>query len=383
MWRAHRPTILHTTRSARRCALIPALLLTACRGNEAVAPAGPRVLRVGVVQSLTGSAGVYGQSVREGIELATRHLNAEATTSGVQVAYSVIDDGGAPAASTAAFAEFVSRKVDVLIGPTLSSLAPDGHALAQRAGIPVLGATTTAVGITDVGPFVFRIALAERVVVPGTLARVAPLLALTRAVLILDGSDAFSRSSAEAMRVGVTQQGATIVREIDVATQELATELTQLQGQPFDAFLVTPLVERSAPALRAIRAARFAQAIVGGNSFNTPDLARLAGEAAEGAYVGAAWNPGSTLPSSVAFTTAYTTAFGHAPDQFAAQGYAALLVAHDAATRVTGTHSLRDALAATRDLDTPLGSLSMSAQREAVHGPVVQQYRGGRLVVLP
>jgi hypothetical protein len=40
-------------------------------------------------------------------------------------------------------------------------------------------------------------------------------------------------------------------------------------------------------------------------------------------------------------------------------------------------------MAATRDLDTPLGVLSMSARREAVHAPVVQQFRNGQLVVLP
>ena len=85
----------------------------------------------------------------------------------------------------------------------------------------------------------------------------------------------------------------------------------------------------------------------------------------------------------MAFTTAFQAAYGHAPDQFAAQGYTSVLVAYDAAKRASSTLSLRDAIAAARDLDTPLGFLSMSARREAVHGPVVQQYRGGQLVVLP
>jgi ABC-type branched-subunit amino acid transport system substrate-binding protein len=107
--------------------------------------------------------------------------------------------------------------------------------------------------------------------------------------------------------------------------------------------------------------------------------------------VGAAWNPGSTAPASVAFTAAFQAAFGRVPDLFAAQGYAAVLVAYDAATRANGTGTgtglptltLRDAMAATRNLDTPLGLLSMSTRREAVHTPVVQQFRGGQLVLLP
>jgi branched-chain amino acid transport system substrate-binding protein len=272
----------------------------------------------------------------------------------------------------------------VLIGPTLSNLAAADHALAQSAGIPAIGATTTAAGITDVGNFIFRVALAENLVVPATIARVAPVVGLKRSVLIEDSDDAFSRSSADAMRLGVAQQGATIVREIDVAKQDLAAELARLQGTTFDTFLVTPLVAKAAPALLAIRAARFQQPVIGGNSFNTLDIARIAGSAAEGAYVGAAWNPGSTSKTSVAFTEAYRAKYGYAPDQYAAQGYTSVLVAFDAARRTVGsTLSLRDALAATRDLDTPLGVLSMSARREAVHAPVVQQFRNGQLVVLP
>lgn len=375
--------IRRTSRRLHGVVLLAAAGLSACRPTETVDPSTPRLLTLGVVQSLTGPAGVYGKSVLEGIDLATRQLNAESATSGVRVVYAVIDDGGAPAASKAAFADLVSRKVDALIGPTLSSLAPDDHATAQGAGIPVLGATTTAVGITDVGTYVFRIALAENVVVPATIARVAPRVSLKRAVLILDGSDAFSRSSADAMRAAVLQQNATILREIDVATQDLGTELARLQGQPVDAFLVTPLVEKAAPALIAIRAARFTQPVIGGNSFNTLDIARLAGPAVEGAYVGAAWNPGSVHPRSETFTATFQAAFGHAPDQFAAQGYTAVLVAHDAAIRRSGTLTLRDAMAATRDLNTPLGFLSMSARREAVHVSVVQQYRNGQLLVLP
>jgi len=360
------------------------LLLSACGANETIAPAAPRVLTVGVVQALTGTSAVYGKTIVEGIDLAVQQLNAGTAQSGVQIVLTVVDDAGASAPSTAAFANLLSRKVDVLIGPTLSNLAAADHALAQSAGIPAIAATPTAAGITDVGNFIFRVALSENLVVPATLARVAPLVGLKRAVLIDDSDDAFSRSSADAMRLGVAQQGATIVREIDLAKQDLAAELARLQGTTFDTFLVTPLVAKAAPALLAIRAARFQQPVIGGNSFNTLDIARIAGSAAEGAYVGAAWNPGSTSTTSAAFTAAYRAKYGYAPDQYAAQGYTSVLVAFDAARRTVGSMlSLRDALAATRDLDTPLGVVSMSARREAVHAPVVQQFRNGLLVVLP
>lgn len=344
----------------------------------------PRIVTIGVVQSLTGTGGSYGPEVVAGVALAVKQLNEQSSTTGLKFEYTVIDDGSAVDGARTAFSSLISKKVDAIVGPTLSGLAPESHRLAQEAGIPVLGATTTGVGITDVGDYVFRVALPESVVVPAALARLARDTSVKQAVLVLDSNDAFSRSSAAAMRAGIAAQGGSIVAEVDLA-KGAATDVAALRGQPIDVFLVTPLVDAAVPVLRAIRDAGFAQPIVGGNGFNTPDIARLAGAAIEGAYVGAAWNPGVDTATSRAFTQAFTAQNGTAPDLFAAQGYTSILLLFDALKRASATTppALRDALASTRDLDTPLGRLSMSDRREATHPPVTQQYRGGKLVVVP
>ncbi|MGE0229200.1 MAG: ABC transporter substrate-binding protein [Dehalococcoidia bacterium] len=345
----------------------------------------PRVVRIGVVQSFTGAAAIYGNPVVEGIELAAKELNAESASTGIRVELTVVDDRSAAGDATTAFASLIADDVDAIIGPTLSQAAPEAHRLAQEAGVPVLGATTTAQGITDVGDFVFRVALPESVVVPATLARVAKDTPLNGAVLVLDSSDAFSRSSAAAMRSGLAAAGGSLLTEIDVATAAIDEALGRLEAEQVDVFLVTPLVETSAPVVRAIRAAGFEQPIVGGNGFNTPDIAQLAGTAIEGAYVGAAWNPGVGTETSRAFVRAFSEEYGSAPDLFAAQGYTSVYLVVDAARRAGAAtpSSLRDALAQTRDLDTPLGSLSISDRREATHSSVMQRYRNGQLVVVP
>ncbi|MEZ4552566.1 MAG: ABC transporter substrate-binding protein [Dehalococcoidia bacterium] len=355
---------------------------TSAAGSKADAP---RVIRIGVVQSLTGAAAVYGKTVVEGIELAAKQLNAESAATGMQVELTVVDDESAATGAATAFEDLIHGDVDAIIGPTLSQAAPEAHRLAQEASIPVLGATTTAQGITDVGDFVFRVALPESVVVPATLARVAKDTPLDGAVLVLDSTDAFSRSSAAAMRSGLTAAGGSLLAEIDVATADIDEALGGLAAEQVEVFLVSPLVETSAPVVRAIRTAGFEQPIVGGNGFNTPDIAQLAGTAIEGAYVGAAWNPAVDTEASRAFVQAFSEEYGRAPDLFAAQGYTSVYLAVDAARRAsTGTPaSLRDALAATRGLDTPLGNLSISGRREAQHASVTQQYRNGQLVVVP
>jgi branched-chain amino acid transport system substrate-binding protein len=189
------------------------------------------------------------------------------------------------------------------------------------------------------------------------------------------------------MRKGLSAVQGSVIAEIDVSEEtDLAGALGNLQRGivPVDAFLVTPLVDLSARIVTAIRGAGFTQPIVGGNSFNTLDIARLSGSAIEGAYVGAAWNPAATSQASQDFVAAYQRAYGVSPDQFAAQGYTAVYLLADAARRAKTTEAsaLRDALAATRELSTPLGSLAISPNRDAVHPPVVQQYVGGQLTLV-
>jgi branched-chain amino acid transport system substrate-binding protein len=224
-------------------------------------------------------------------------------------------------------------------------------------------------------------------VVPHTLAYVSRQTPLRTAVLFLDSTDAFSVGSSDAMRKGLGAVNGSVVAQVDVSQEtDLAAVLEGLSRGivAIDAFLVTPLVGQSAEIVNAIRAAGFAQPIVGGNSFNTLDIARLTGAAIEGAYVGAAWNPVLSSPRSRGFVDAYVQAYGAPPDQFAAQGYSSVYILADAARRAGSTDAaaLRDALAATNDLDTPLGSLSMSPTRDALHAPVVQRYADGALTVV-
>ena len=125
--------------------------------------------------------------------------------------------------------------------------------------------------------------------------------------------------------------------------------------------------------------------IIGGNGLNSPGLIKNAGDAAEGVIVGAAWNISSTAPLNVKFVNDYTKKFNHAPDQFAAQAYAGVQIAYQAAKASGGgsdRKALRDALAKIKNLDTVLGRFSFTEGRDADHAGIVQEIKGGKFVVL-
>jgi branched-chain amino acid transport system substrate-binding protein len=340
----------------------------------------PISLNLGVVQSTTGAAAIYGKTAINGIELAIKqHEDAN-----LQIEYTVVDDLSTPDGGIAAFNKLADQKVNAIIGPTLSGTAQAAFAVAQQKGIPSIGATTTADGITTAGDQIFRTALAETTVVPPTLAVVNGKAPITSAVLIFDSADPFSVGSAAAMRKGIQGINAKIALEVDVSKDKDVVAAIRGVSGPVDALLVTPLINEAGPIVKSIRDAGLTQTIVGGNSFNTLDMVTASAGAVNGAYVGAAWNPAVDTAASKKFVADYTAAYGTAPDLYAAQGYAAVEVVVAAAKKAGSADNaaLRSALASEKDVETIFGKISMNSTREAEYAPVVQQFQDGKLVVV-
>jgi branched-chain amino acid transport system substrate-binding protein len=122
---------------------------------------------------------------------------------------------------------------------------------------------------------------------------------------------------------------------------------------------------------------------IGGNGFNSPKLAQLAGKAAEGAVSGAAWFVSADSPGNQDFVSAYKAKYNADPDQFAAQAYAGVYILATAIKNAGSSdpQSIRDAMAKIKDLDTVLGKFSFDANRDPVHLPIVQTVQDGKFVL--
>ncbi len=370
-----RPLLLLLTAS------LAALLLLAC-GDSDDPPAAIEV-HVGLIQSLTGSGASYAESSHRGMMLALEEI-AHDPDFNLTITTTLHDDESSIEVSTRAMEALIEGGVDAIIGPTLSGVAFAIHPLAQAAGIVVLSPTTTASGITEAGDHIFSLALTEARVVPEVIAYAAAEHQVSRAVMFWDSEEAFSPFSSAAMRTGIEQVDGTMVAEFDLSAESLEDAVATLNALDFDLILVSPLLDIAVEVLEALRAAGHDQLVIGGNSFNTPQISAEAGAAVEGTYVGSAWNPQVASDASRAFVEAYEAEYGVTPDLFAAQGYTSMYVLADAVRRAGSADpaAIRDALRDTRDLETPLGAFSFDEQRGGVHQPVIQRFEQGVLQVV-
>lgn len=118
----------------------------------------------------------------------------------------------------------------------------------------------------------------------------------------------------------------------------------------FDAIFLAASLPDGATILEAIRQVGIRQPVFGADGLDSPDLARLAGPAAEGTEVISFFHPAAPLDHVQAFKARYEQRFRQLPDSSAALGYDGVMLLADAIRRAGSTvpDAIAKALRATR-----------------------------------
>jgi branched-chain amino acid transport system substrate-binding protein len=363
-------------------ALLAAALVAAGSARAA------ETVKIGAALSMTGPAAVYGASQKAGIQAAVEEINKSGALKGVKLEAVIEDDASTKEQGIAVFQRFINKdKVSAILGPTLSNTATAADPLAQGAKVPVVAISNTAPkGITDIGDYIWRVSLTEAQVIPGALKRLQAKLGFKTAALLYGNDDAFTQAGYNVMRSALDAQGVKIVGEQTFAKpdRDYNAQLTALRGLNPDILMVSALAENAAGIATQARQIGWNVPILGGNGFNSPALIKNAGPAAEGVYVGTAWNKVSQDPANQGFLK-LMQARGVDPDQFCAQAYTGVLVVAEA-MKLSGGKGGRDDIksgfAKVKDLPTPLGKFSFLQNRDGNHEPTVQVVKDGKFQIV-
>ncbi len=362
--------------------------------DECAAPTNlPDTVNIGAIFGLTNAVAVYGTAQNNAIDLAVEEINAayylgDKTT----LVVTVEDSAGDKDQAVAVMTKLVEQdKVVAVLGPTLSSEALAADPIAQEAGTIVLGVSNTANGLTTatgMGDYVFRDSLPESAVIPGTIKQATELLGLKTVAILYGNDDAFTQSGYEIFKQSLDDNGVAIADEETFAKGDVDfnAQLTNAINIQPDAIVVSALAAEATQIIVQARALGYTGHIIGGNGFNSPAVLKNSGTDAEGLVVGGAWNYGNPNPSdsSIAFVKNYEAKYNSSPDQFAAQAYTgAWLLATAVRCADSVDHkTVRDALAAIEDFNSPLGVFKFDENRDPVHDPIAQIVVDGKFVPL-
>ncbi|MEL6407182.1 MAG: ABC transporter substrate-binding protein [Chloroflexota bacterium] len=343
----------------------------------------------GAPLGLTGPISVYGVPEQQGVDLAIAEINESGYLGDAQIEMIYEDTEGDAQQAINAMTKLIEEdNVVAVFGPSLSSEAFAADPIAQEAGIPTMGVTTSAIGIPQIGDYIFRGNLPEQVLIPIMVEEVQTLYNIQDVAVLYGDDDDFTVTGYNVFIEALDGSGINITNEAtfargDVDFNPQLTTLVTGDNVP-DALVVSALAAEGIQIIVQARALGYEGLILGGNGFNSPDIASEAGEDATNLIVGASWNIGGGNDLSQRFVSLFEEEYGRQPDQFSVQAYTVMWI-FATAIRCEGSaesDAIRDGLFNIQDFASPLGDFSFDGEGEPFHEPVVQIFDAGDFVPL-
>jgi branched-chain amino acid transport system substrate-binding protein len=366
------------------CAVFVFVFMGAEKAKPAAKPKGePVKAKIGVISIITGQGAAYGEAITNGIKLARDEVNAKGE---VLIDLKIEDSSGKQEQALAAAQKLInSEKVVAIIGPTLSNEMFAAGPEANASGVPIMGTSTTAKGIPQIGKFVFRNSMPESQAIPASAGMAVKKYNIKKVALLYGNDDAFTKSGFDTMKETAEKLKLEIVtiQEFQKGQADYKAQLTKIASLKPDAVFCSALYNEGGVILAQARKMGLKVPFVGGNGFNSPKVIEIAKEAAEGLIVATPWFGERNDPQVKAFVAKYEKAYGKKPDQFAAQAYDAFYIMTNA-LKAAGTADrakLRDSLAATKNFQGVVGNFSFDAERDVVMTPSVLIVKGGKFAI--
>ena len=370
-------------------------LLAGCSaspGGAAAPAASGDTIKIGLNYELTGPVATYGQASVNGIELAAEEINAAGGINGKKIQLVKYDTKSDTAEATTLAAKLMGPdKVVTVIGPATSGGMKAQIALSAKNQVPIVSGSATADDLTvsdgKLNDYVFRTCFVDSYQGTVMAKYAASSLQAKSAVVLKDTSSDYAKGLADAFDKQFKAGGGTVVAtEAYTAKQtDFNAVLTKLKGQSFDVMYVPGYYEELGLIIKQARDLGIMAPIAGGDGYESPKLAELAGaQALTDVYYTNHYSSEDTDPKVTAFIAAYTKKYNATPESFGALGYDTMKFVADAVKRAktaTGP-DIKTAMAETKGFSGVTGTFDMDT---ATHNPIKQitliGYKDGKIAV--
>ncbi len=344
-------------------------------GNGTTAPTGDTI-KVGVYGDLTGATSSFGQSTKNGIQLAVDEINAAGGVNGKKIELIVEDDQGRPEQAKTVVSKLINQdKVIAVLGEVASTNSLAAAPVAQEARIPMISPSSTNPKVTEVGDYISRVCFIDPFQ-GSTMAKFAAttLKAKTAAILGDVNSD-YSKGLTKFFEEEFVKQGGKVIAK-EAYTQtdpDFKGQLTKIRELKPDVLYVPGYYGQVGIIAKQARELGMDIPLLGGDGWDSPELWKLGGEALKNAYISNHYSADNPAPEIQNFVKNYKAKFNVVPDSLAALAYDAAKVLGDAIKRANGTDSakLKDAINATKNFAGVTGTITLDAARNAVKPAVV------------
>ncbi len=374
---------MRTIRVLSVLVIIATLLpLAGCAGGG-----GSKTLKIGVIAPMTGDVKTFGESTRNGVQMAVEEWNANGGLLGKQIEIVLGDDKNDAAEATAAATKLIQQdKVKFIVGSVASKCSIPISDVANKNKVVMISPTSTNPKVTVADgvlkPFVFRACFID----PPQGAAMAKFatenLGIKTAAVFYDNGNDYVKGLAEFFKASFEARGGkvTVYEAYAQTDTDFTALLTKVMAEPPDMLYIPDYYNMVNLVNQQARAAGFKGILAGGDGWDSSDLDF---QAADGGYFTnhyAADDPRAEVQNWVA---RYKAKYGTVPDALATLGYDAANLLLNAIKTANSEDpvKVKDALAATAGFPTVSGTISFDENHNPINKDVViLQVKEGKFV---
>jgi branched-chain amino acid transport system substrate-binding protein len=367
--------------------MVAAGVLAGCNSSASSDAKEGSTIKIGANLELSGGVASYGQSAKEGIELAIEEINKKGID-GKKLKLVTVDNKSDAAEATSGSLKLATQdKVVAIIGAATSTNTLAQVQIAQDNKIPLITPTATNATITNkdgkVNDFVFRTCFIDPF--QGTVAAnfASNDLKVKSAAILIDSSSDYSKGLAESFKKSFKANGGEIVKEEAYVAKDtdFRATLTNIKSANPDYVYVPGFYEEVGLIVKQARELGITAPIMGGDGWDSPDLVKIAGAAAlNNTFITNHYSSGDSDKKVSEFVAAFKAKYdGKSPDAFTALGYDTVYFLADAIKRAGSSDSkkIQKALEATDGLQLVSGKVKLDKNHDPIKAAVILEYKNG------
>lgn len=347
------------------------------------------VIKIGANLELTGNVASYGSSIKQGAELAIEEINANGGISGKKIEFIPVDNKSENSESASAALRLATQeKVDVMIGPATSGNVLAAVQIANQNKIPMITASGTAPNVTEnadgsINEYVFRTCFIDpfQGVIAANFA--TEELGVKNVAIFADNSSDYAKGLAKSFKEQIEKNGGKVVAEEAYVSKDtdFKTTLTNIKKANPEFIFIPGYYEEVGLIVKQARELGIDVPLMGADGWDSPKLVELAGaENLNNTYITNHYSSEDPDPKIQEFVKAFNEKYGESPNAFHALGYDTVYFIKDAIERAGSLdgEKIKDALAATKDIQLVSGKFSVDEKHNAVKSATILEYKDGK-----
>lgn len=347
------------------------------KGANSTTTGGGDTIKVGVYGDLTGQTSSFGQSTKNGIELAVEEINAAGGVGGKKIQLIIEDDQGRPEQAKTVVQKLISQdKVQAVLGEVASTNSLAAAPVAQEAKIPMITPSSTNPKVTQVGDYISRVCFIDPFQGAVMAKFAANTLKAKTAAILGDVNSDYSKGLTQFFEEEFSKLGGKVVAK-EAYTQtdpDFKGQLTKIRNLNADVLYIPGYYGQVGIIAKQARELDMNMPLLGGDGWDSPELWKLGGVSLKNSYLSNHYSAENPAPEIQNFVKAFKAKFNVEPDSLAALAYDAAKVLADAIKRAGGASDgakLKDAINSTKDFAGVTGKITIDATRNAVKPAVV------------